>query len=751
MKTTRLTGGLQSVLLVASLAGCTGDEVPDDEDVRQPGIAFEEVHESVYHELETGVHVVKGDIAIESADNDVLGRIDHWFERGEIDARTRHIYRLAAVRNQALLPVELRGSLPRSMELGDGTRIAMEAFRWAWENGELDGELMELFQPPTTDYYLTSTELPLRVGYYGVNEEDRARVVLSLAETAWRSEHEEYGFYQPLVLPSAGWFDLVLADGDDDNADAYTIPFSENGDNPWSDCFCFINICKGVTDESMPWVVAHEMNHAMQAAMDCYESYPFWEMTATYIMSQVFPDSWPVTAAVVPSFQRLPWKSLGWFAVESGNLDERCYPYGGSLFAMYLAGITDTSGPVLLRQVWEASMQEASRTAGMPVDYLKYNEPDYLDAAVEVLARMGIRTDIDTLFMDFSESRFFVGTRNDGSHVSWPGDLTGGELSLAGDYRFSELPIDHEPNSDKAPAPLGANHLLVALPSGRDIQLSIQFDGDPVTRWGLRAVLFGGAETRSIAIDPAATNARPTILMTEGAANLLLVIGNLGATGYDVDQVPVSTSSYRCTIAEVSAPAVITAIEPAAIVRGTTDAPVRIVGSGFREGPRFSLTFNDPDLKIDSIVEVATNAIHLTFTVAATAKLGPRTVFLVNGDSTSAVGTDLLEIIDEESAGGWGCAVGAGRAIERGEDRQTDTTGMVILALTMLVLVVSLARLYQIGAADAAASRRWRRLGPGMTYATWRGNARGEAGRTDPAACESAWVTTGRRAEDAAS
>ncbi|MDY0000479.1 MAG: hypothetical protein RBU30_04205, partial [Polyangia bacterium] len=550
----------------------------------------------------------------------VLGEIDALHRRGAIDDQTRLLYRVAALRRPELLPDELR-DLPLGREGGrltSGTRVMVEAYQQVIRTGAFGGALHNLLQPPgDLPYVLDSATWPIRVSYRSPWSESLAHRTLQAAETSYEREIGEFGFYQPPTVDASGLY-RIFVDDTGMGGGGYTAPFDYNPSTAWDDCFTYIVIDPTNDEWSVDGVVAHEVNHAMQAAMDCLEVTTFWENTATYVMSQVFPDAWWYTVGTMSYFQSQPWRALDFMQYPYSDL----YEYGGALFVYYLAETFSPTGypvvpkSVLLRKIWEASMQSTG-----------FNEPDYYDAIETVLASDDVPTSMEELLMDFSEARYFVGSQDDGAHLPGASQLWDAELSLVAEHTSSALPVrGASPPSAKRPAPFGSNHVLVSFPSTYGHSLVVRFDGDDETRWGVRLVRFGRGTTVSEALDLAEeTWDGSAVVETTGFTKLLLVIANLGDEAYDPDRRSWPVASYSYDVSPVLPAPVIEGIIPDVVARGQQNLPVRLLGSGFATGPEFFLRFEDPNVQVVSLDYLSATEILFSITVPQRTELGAKT------------------------------------------------------------------------------------------------------------------------------
>jgi hypothetical protein len=240
---------------------------------------------------------------------------------------------------------------------------------------------------------------------------------------------------------------------------------------------------------------------------------------------------------------------------------------------------------VLVREIWEASMQIGS-----------INEPDYFDAIEIVAAARGSAvTDMETLYADFAEARYFVGDNDDGAHLVDAGQYAGAEPKVSARHTLAELPlVDEQPPTSERPSPFGTSYVALDVSAGTTKPLIVALDGDHNTRWAARAVLTGSGrdtEAHELAIDPA-TGCGQVVVDPSGFSTLLLVVVNLGAVGYDPDSQAWGVSDYYYGIQPVQDPPVAIAVYPGAVRRGQQNLRVRLVGEGFVYGEGLAIRFS---------------------------------------------------------------------------------------------------------------------------------------------------------------
>ncbi len=566
----------------------------------------------------------------------VLEAIDLRYEAGAIDARTRLLYRVAALKRPDLLPRALRDLQPGPTVTPwmSGTYIAREAWQWVKDNQAWHGELHNLLQPPPDkDFWFDSEVLPIRVSYQLPQHEAIARSVLEAAEYSWFTEVDDYGFMAPPIEPGVELYRIYIEDAGP-TAAGYLSPYESNPDTSWNDCFSYIVIDPSSGD--LNGVVAHEMSHATQAAMDCGEITTFWENTSTYIMSQVYASAWDYTLYTMAYFQELPGRPLDYMYPSAAPF----YEYGGALLLLYLtdAYAAPGEGPAMVADIWTAAMQD---------DNSEFNEPDYFDAIASVVATRGGSTDFDDTFMDFSEARFFVGNNDDGQHITDAHTYGGAEVALAARHWTSSLPVfmGHV-DENMRPQEYGVSYVLLNLGNGYPYGFRIRFNGSDRTRWRVRLVRTGGGldtTRQEMELDPE-TGEGNLELDATGHHKMLMVVAALGPPGWDPDSGSSNRFLFVYDIDPILPPLAVTALTPSPVEQGRMAVDVELIGEGFVDGADFDVSFDDPGLHVAAVNSVDVTRVELVLSVSRDTPIGPHDVTVTNRDGTTATGVGLLTI-----------------------------------------------------------------------------------------------------------
>jgi len=570
-------------------------------------------------------------VAPSSAPRTVFQLIDDQYRAGQIDQATRHYYRVAAVREPALLPGPLYDAVGLE-PIPSGTRYLVDAFQWVARTGAYGSDAYALLQPPEDEAYVVeSTKWPIRVSYPDVSQQAYAEMVLQAAELAYDTQVVLWGFYQPIMEPGYEPYRVSLGDTGAGVA-GYTAPYEENFDTPRADCFTYIVINPNLGSGARA-TTAHEFNHAMQASMDCAEVTTYWENTSTYIESWTVPDSEGSNWYMMQYFQREPWNALDWFDQGGG------YQYGGVLWNYFLAhAMNAADGPVMVRQIWEACMQDGFN-----------NEPDYYDAAETVAAARGLdATSMESLYTDFAEARYFVSSNDDGQHLERAAEFPSAEVAVVARHEAELLPVRAgSPSAGQLPEPYGANYIELSIPPGWTRPILVGFDGESSTRWAVRVLRVGKEQTtlgQTVSLD--ANNDGTLTVDPSGFDKLVLVVANLGKEDYDPDDQYWPRGEYTYRLEAVVDPPVVEAIYPAAVTRGQQNLRVRLKGSGFVYGREFDIRFTDPLLQVDSIDSVSDTEVMFTLTVPASTNVGLHNVTVVNAGGSTVTREKLLAVVE---------------------------------------------------------------------------------------------------------
>ena len=255
---------------------------------------------------------------------------------------------------------------------------------------------------------VASATLPLWVHYQRSREEETAREVLGYLERSWRVEVDELGFRQPLsdagTCGPDGGFDVFLWRGAEES---YVDVLEEDPDTPWDDwsAYMVVDPWGEYGGEILEATLAHELNHACQAADDWWEVVLIYEATATFVEDAVFDDVddylW-----TLEDFQARPHRSLDW---DDGL--ETWFMYGASLYLFFLRDYYFEGDASFAGRMW----LEGRSPGGGADDDDALNEPDFQDALDGILADRAGVSFVDSI-LAFARWRWYTGERDDGRH-----------------------------------------------------------------------------------------------------------------------------------------------------------------------------------------------------------------------------------------------------------------------------------------------------------------------------------------------
>lgn len=256
-------------------------------------------------------------------------------------------------------------------------------------------------EPGYWPHALRSTRHPVLVHYRAASEEPAAREVLALVDTSWDVEVGRLGFRPPLDdtghCGPDGAFDVWIWRGSDG---CYADVVAENPATPHDDEVAYL-----VVDPWGPYggpildtTVAHELNHAMQAADDWADVPMIYEATSVLVEDEVFDDDDQYVAQIA-DFQAHPDWSL-----DRDDDYATWYMYGAALYLRYLRDHHWGGDAAFAGELW--------RRLRSPIDD---NEPDVEDALEAMLrARAGVGF-LDSV-VGFSRWRVYTGARADSAH-----------------------------------------------------------------------------------------------------------------------------------------------------------------------------------------------------------------------------------------------------------------------------------------------------------------------------------------------
>jgi hypothetical protein len=283
-------------------------------------------------------------------------------------------------------------------------------------------------RPPYTQTIMSARGFPL-----AVHGGDLALMtkIRDAADRAWQAEMIDSGWTAPLD-DGDGIFDLyidlTLALGE-----AYTVDDGVVAGKAPS----YIGLpSQFVDDDDLFSVVAHEMNHASQYAIDALEDDAFFEHTAVFVERRV-ANHYPTWGVGVGDYQAHPERALDYILNDY-------YEYGAGLWLMFLSERLDGKGDQLVQRLWHDSAQPGS-----------VNSPHFLDALDGILRDKQMTR--ARFFSELALWRWFTGTRDDGKHFSeaagWPEVPLDGPTTLGAfgaQYRIVDGPLTAQVSNELA-------------------------------------------------------------------------------------------------------------------------------------------------------------------------------------------------------------------------------------------------------------------------------------------------------------
>lgn len=371
------------------------------------------------------------------------------------------------------------------------------------------------------EYWPRSVEseaLPVMVHYQAAGDAETAREVLGYVEYSWRVEVEGLGFRAPLpddgLCGPDGRFDVFLWRGAEES---WVDVRASNGETAWDDWIAYMVVDPWgpFGGEQLDVTVAHELNHACQAADDWFDAVIAYEMTATFIEDVVYDDDDSYRALLV-DFQSNP----DW-ALDRDDGYETWYMYAASLYLFFLRDRYFEGDASFVAEVWLNTRNSGHEDAD--------NEPDFEDALDAVLGDAAGVSFLESV-VEFARWRWYTGARDDGRHFE-----EGADFPDDAEVRVTaEVAVD-EGRVPVWPAPMLLGNAYVALVGAPDARLHVALetpDGGRV-RWVVQAVpgLVGESDGETLDL-----SAGPAPLQLTADGRRTLVITALPAGEDDVDE-----------------------------------------------------------------------------------------------------------------------------------------------------------------------------------------------------------------------
>ena len=319
---------------------------------------------------------------------------------------------------------------------------------------------------------LRSTSRPVMVHYRAASEEAAAREVLGLLETSWAVEVDQLGFRPPLddsgLCGPDGAFDTFVWRGSDG---CYVDVVAERDATPYDDevAYLVVDPWGEYGGDILDTTVAHELNHAMQAADDWNDVAAIYEMTSVFVEDEVFDDDNQFVAQVADFQARPDW------SIDRDDGYETWFMYGASLYLRYLRDRHWAGSGAFVGELW--------RRMRSPIDDNEPDAEDALDAMLRARAGVGF---VDSV-VGFARWRYYTGARADGAHLEEAQSFA--QPARAATVRPSGARVALSPMT------LGSSYVDVAPQAGDPARMAVSLEGaDPSVTWVVQVVPGAAAD-----------------------------------------------------------------------------------------------------------------------------------------------------------------------------------------------------------------------------------------------------------------
>jgi hypothetical protein len=317
---------------------------------------------------------------------------------------------------------------------------------------------------------LSSTRYPVVIHYRDDSERGTAEEVLQAMEYSWQVETEDLGFWAPIgdggtCGPDDGFDVFLWRTMRSCGADV----LGESAETDWDDyvAFMILDPWGPYGGEKLPALAAHELNHAIQAAYDWWETPIFFEMTSQFVEDEVYDDDNGYRDFLYDYQGNPDW------AFDYNDDYETWYMYGSMLYLRYLRDHVVTGDRTFVAEIWNRSRNPAGD-----------NEPDFEDALESLLVERASMSFLDSV-VEFSRWRYFTGERDDGLHFeegdTFPEDAL---VAIEQRVRLSSTSIAVTPG----PMMLGVQYVQLYREAGDPTEATLTFEGDAAARWSVQAV-----------------------------------------------------------------------------------------------------------------------------------------------------------------------------------------------------------------------------------------------------------------------
>lgn len=351
---------------------------------------------------------------------------------------------------------------------------------------------------------LESTAHPILVHYEEPGDAAMAAEVVALLDSSWVVEFGPLGFLEPVSDGGAcggdARFDVFLWRG---NESCYVDIFGD--DIP----FMVVDPWGPYGGAILDSTLAHELNHASQAAYDWNEPLIIFEMTSTFIEDVVFDED-DEYLLLLGDFQQFP----DWSFDSSEAPGDNWFLYGSALYLLYLRDAHFAGDPSFVEDIWELSSNPPGE-----------NEPDFEDALDTILQARSSASFFDSV-TGFARWRWYTGARDDGQHFE-EGALFPPEALVPSMTATTGSAVALSP----APMMLGTAYVEISRVGGT-APIDVSVSATPGVTWVVQAVPGVGAGDGDL-LDLSGGPA--SVALTPGGTRTL-VITAVPSGAYDVDE-----------------------------------------------------------------------------------------------------------------------------------------------------------------------------------------------------------------------
>jgi hypothetical protein len=296
-----------------------------------------------------------------------------------------------------------------------------------------------------------------------------ANQVLAAVENAWTMETKALGFWPPVsdqgLCGPNGAFDTFIWRS---YRAADTSALAPNGATWWNDSSAYLTVDAWgpYAGEFLDATVAHELNHAMQAAYDWWETPIVFEMTSQFVEG-LLPETNSYRKLLSDYQQNPDW------AFDFNDDYQTWYMYGSAIYLAYLRDAVFDGDARFVAEMWKRSRNRPGK-----------NEPDFEDA-LDSLLRQHARMSFHDSLIQFSRWRYYTSTRDDGRHFREGSTYPENSLvKIERRLRMTPQTVTMSPG----PMKLGTQYVQLVRNPGDPSWVMLDFEGDPNVRWSVQVV-----------------------------------------------------------------------------------------------------------------------------------------------------------------------------------------------------------------------------------------------------------------------